>query len=40
MTNNNLLIQPMLVLMLLTMLVWLYLYVVRNRYVIRHRINP
>lgn len=40
MTHDNLLIQPMLVLMLLTMLVWLYMYVVRNRYVIRQRINP
>lgn len=40
MTNDNLLVQPMLVLMLLTMLVWLYMYVLRNRYVMRQRISP
>lgn len=40
MTNDNLLVQPMLVLMILTMGVWLYMYVVRNRYVMRQRINP
>lgn len=40
MTNDNLLVQPILVLMILTMGVWLYMYVVRNRYVMRQRINP
>lgn len=35
-----LILQPVAVMMILTMIIWFYMYVVRNYYVIKQKINP